>query len=164
MTNCTAQDNNNTVSPGWAIGRFCGNDTWGTSDDTYIGNNTPATHGTPGQPEQNSGEQCMWEGNIPVFRGTPTAATATTVTFGNLTTDYSTTYDAMIMSGTGVGQHRLITGYGGGAITVSPAWNVVPDTTSSVMITTLVDHAAMYHNSFSGKPLVLNSVSPRRRH
>ena len=76
ITNCTAQDYDNTKDWGWCSGRFfSGNGIWGTSRNTYIGDNT--THQLavrPGAQEQNAGEQIMWEGNnVPIFQGSPTS-------------------------------------------------------------------------------------------
>ena len=119
ITNCTAQDYDNTQTWGWAIGRFLsGNDLWNHSRYTYLGSNT--THQLtvrPGCSEQNCGEQIMWEGNnVRSVQATPTSATSTTVTFANLGSaplaNYATE-EAVIVSGTGMGQHRQITAENG---------------------------------------------------
>ena len=163
VTNCTAQDYDNTTETGWAIGRFLsGNGDGGTSVNTYIGNNTTNQMTVrPDCTEQNAGEQCMWEGNVPFYRGSPTAATATTVTFNSLS-GYPPNIpagfcNAVIVAGKGVGQHRVITNtdYTNGIITVSPAWNVTPDATSVILLAVLTDKVAIYNNYFNGKPRVL---------
>jgi len=89
LINSTAQDYDNTKPDGWAQGRFfIGNGIWGSIRNTYLGDNT--THDLTVRPEygnQNTGEQFLWEGNITVYRGRPLAATATAVTFADLTTN-----------------------------------------------------------------------------
>ena len=40
----------------------------------------------------------------------------------------------MIVTGRGIGQSRIITGYSTGTITVTPDWNVNPNTTSEISI------------------------------
>ncbi len=60
-------------------------------------------------------------------------------------------FDAVIANGTGLGQHRKIVASSGTTITVSPAWNVAPDATSTVLIGGVVSHCAIYQNSLQGK-------------
>lgn len=156
-TNTTAQDYDNTRQDGWAQGRFLyGCSTWGSNRNFYVGDNTTnALAVRPGYGNQNSGEQLLWE-NGTKFSGMPTFATPTAVTFArnaffsdpNL---LNGSYDAVIVNGTGLGQHRKIVGCAGTTITVSPAWNVPPDSSSTVIIAGVVSQCAVYHNSLQGK-------------
>ena len=156
-TNTTAQDYNNTQADGWAQGRFfygCSN--WGSNRNIYVGDNsTIALAVRPAFADQNSGEQLLWEDSTK-YSGTPTSATGTTVSFKS-TAFFADpglpagSYDAVIVNGTGLGQHRKIVGCVGATITVSPAWNVPPDSSSTVLIAGVVSHCAIYHNSIQGK-------------
>ena len=156
-TNTTAQDYDNTQQDGWAQGRFFyGCTTWGSNRDFYVGDNTTnALAVRPGYANQNSGEQLLWEDGTQ-YSGVPTFATQTTVTFGanaffQNPSFLSGSYDAVIVNGTGLGQHRKITGCTGATITVSPAWNVPPDGTSTVIIAGVISQCAVYQNTLQGK-------------
>ncbi len=156
-TNTTAQDYNNTQQDGWAQGRFLyGCSTWGSNRNFYVGDNTTnALAVRPGFANQNSGEQVLWE-NGTKFSGVPMFATQTTVTFGGNAFFQDSglltgSYDAVIVNGTGLGQHRKITGCTGSTITVSPAWKVPPDSTSTVIIAGVISQCAVYHNALQGK-------------
>jgi hypothetical protein len=156
-TNTTAQDYDNTQPDGWAQGRFLyGCDSWGSNRNIYVGNNTTlALAVRPGYSDQNAGEQILWE-NGTKYSGTPHFATPTTVNFGasSFFQDQAlqaSCYDAVIVNGTGLGQHRQIVRCAGSTITVSPAWNVPPDTSSTVIIAGVVSHCAVYNNSLQGK-------------
>ncbi len=156
-TNTTAQDYDNTQPDGWAQGRFFyGSSQWGSNRDFYLGNCTTVALGVrPGYSDQNTGEQVLWESGTK-YAGTPTAATATAVSFspGSSFTDPGLTtgiYDAAIVAGTGVGQHRKITGCNGSTITVSPPWTVMPDGTSTVIIAGVISHCVVYNNTLQGK-------------
>jgi hypothetical protein len=155
MVNCTGQDENTTLDDGWGQGRFfTGNGAYGVSRNVYLGDNTSTDLTVrPGYTSnQNTGEQFMWEGNATKYRGTPTAATTSTVTFSTLATDY-TGQEAIIVSGTGLGQHRPITGWDSASktITVSPAWNLAPDSSSAVIIAWSACRYAIYHNYLDAK-------------
>jgi hypothetical protein len=156
-TNTTGQDYNDAEADGWAQGRFIyGCTQWGSNRHIYIGN--CATHELavrPAYSQQNTGEQLLWE-NGTAYSGTPTSATTTTVTYGSST--FFTNpglpagiYDAVIVNGTGLGQHRKITGCTGTTLTVSPPWNVPPDNTSTVIVAGVVSDCAIYDNSLQGK-------------
>ncbi len=60
-------------------------------------------------------------------------------------------YDAVIVNGTGLGQHRKIVSCSGTTVTVAPAWNVAPDGSSTVIFAGVVSHCAIYHNTLQGK-------------
>ena len=136
LTNCTAQDQDNTKPWGWAIGRFySGNGIWGTSRNTYIGNNTTTGLTSRPGPEGNQ-DTAGWPDALPLFTGSPTAATATTVTF---TTSMPSSYSgqfffAVVTAGTGMGQWRNITANTGTVLTVNPAWTVQPTNGSTVIV------------------------------
>ncbi|MDB5261067.1 MAG: hypothetical protein JWQ14_348, partial [Adhaeribacter sp.] len=78
---------------GWGKGRFfTGNGIWGSCRNTYLGHNTttdltvrpqhnPIRHGE--DPDQNSGEQFLWEGGEGKWAGYAKAATEDTVTIAN---------------------------------------------------------------------------------
>ncbi len=158
MTDSTGQDldNSNPMNgAGWAQGRFfTGNEIWGPSRDTYLGDNTSYKLAVrPRYADQNGGEQFMWEGSQTKFSDFSIAATPTTATFataahGNLVDD-----EAVIVAGTGLGQHRVITGYDATShtITVSPPWNVLPDATSRIDCGFYLINVAAYHNTLQGK-------------
>jgi polygalacturonase len=156
-TNTTGQDYNNTALDGWAQGRFIyGSSQWGSNRNIYIGNCTTKALGVrPGFGNQNTGEQLLWESGT-LYSGTPLGASAETVTFpGNAFFSnaglQTGQYDAVIVNGTGLGQHREIVGCTGSTIAVDPPWNVAPDATSTVLIAGVVSHCAVYQNSLQGK-------------
>jgi hypothetical protein len=166
LVGCTAQDYDNTRADGWAQGRFfIGNGIWGSSRNLYLGDNV--SHDLTVRPEhgnQNTGEQFMWEGNSTLYRGTPISASATTVTFSNLTTNSlalsSILQEAVVVKGAGLGQHRRVVGFDNDThtITVSPAWNLPPDLTSSVILEFAVVRCAIYRNFLDGKDRAVTNV------
>jgi len=156
LANSTCRDLDNSdpnSGAGWGQGRFfTGNGIWGTGINTYIGDNETIDMAVrPGVGDQNTGEQLMWEGNNYKYYGSPTAATATTVTFAevwDLTGRYLTVTD-----GKGLGQFRLITGYDSGTktFTVATPFNVIPDSTSTINIGDVNANVAIYNNTLDGK-------------
>ena len=164
-TNTTAQDYNNKQADGWAQGRFFyGSSQWGSNRNIYVGNcTTRALAVRPALPNQNTGEQFLWE-NSTKYSGVPVAVTPTTITFAadNFFTDPGLTngsYDAVIVNGPGLGQHRKIVGSAGTTITLSSPWNVPPDSTSTVIIAGVVSRCALYHNSIQGKTTYATQVT-----
>ena len=156
-TNTTAQDYNNSQIDGWAKGRFFyGCSGWGSNRDIYVGDNTTTALAVrPGCSDQNSGEQMLWESGTR-YSGTPATATGSTVTFeaNAFFSDpglQNGSYDAVIANGPGLGQHRKIVGCMGTTISVSPAWDVPPENSSTVLIAGVVSRCAVYHNSLQGK-------------
>lgn len=154
VTNCFSADLDLTSPTGQGLGRFiAANGDYGTQRNIYIGENTTVDCGPRiGATDQNSGEQVMCEGNITRFEGNPTAVSATTATFSTLSANFIG-QTAVICRGKGLGQHRIITGYNSASrtITVTPAWNVVPDRDSTVMIANAADRWVIYRNHFDGK-------------
>jgi len=154
ITRSTAQDYDNTTATGWAQGRWLYfNGGWGSNRDVYIGDNQ--THDLsvrPEVPDHNSGEQISWEGHHSVFSGVPTSATSTTITFTSLPTNLGTgIYDAVIVAGRGLGQHRKVIAENGSTVTVDTPWLVSPDSSSKVIVTVAADNTAIYHNTLDGK-------------
>lgn len=154
VTGCYAADYKGDSSTGQGLGRFiAGNGDYGTQVNIYIGDNTTVNCGPrTGATDQNSGEQIMCEGNWTQYEATPTSATGTTITFSNLAKNYVGQV-AVINRGKGLGQYRLITGFDANSktITVSPAWNVAPDTSSGVLISYSAIRWVVYRNSLDGK-------------
>jgi hypothetical protein len=165
VTHCTARDDYDPGAPGQ--GRFIAAlSNWGTQSDVYIGDNQTNMSVPKGN---NSGEQVLCEGGTTQYSGRPTAAATdpvaniSTITFNPLNNSSQTNLTnlgagaqglaAVIVNGKGLGQYRLITGYNGAqTITVSPAWNVLPDATSTVIIEYVADRWVAYHNNLAGDP------------
>jgi hypothetical protein len=159
VTHCTARDDYDPNNIG--IGRLiAANSDWGTQSDYYFGDNT--THLWPPY-ANNWGEQILCEGGYTQYSGSPTTATANTVTFSGLVLNSATGttgWTAVIVNGKGLGQHRLITSYDGAkTITVSPAWNVPPDSTSTVLVARAADRWTVYHNDMEGNPSLYETMS-----
>ncbi|MEJ7709662.1 MAG: glycosyl hydrolase family 28-related protein [Pyrinomonadaceae bacterium] len=156
VTNSTARDLDNSTTNGWAQGRFVyGNGVWGSNRNIYVGDNkTIDLSVRPNFNNQTSGEQFLWEGNATVYTGQPTTATATTVTFDNYPEAYADErYEAVIIKGKGFGQHRRITGNDRDkrTISVSPAWTLSPDSTSTLIVGAVAEKIVLYRNSIDGK-------------
>lgn len=75
----------------------------------------------------------------PVYTGTVTLATSTTLTIpttGLITTNsYYLEWIVKITSGTGAGQTRIVVGWVSGVATVHKAWDTTPDATSVFLLT-----------------------------
>ncbi|HEY3377418.1 MAG TPA: LamG-like jellyroll fold domain-containing protein, partial [Armatimonadota bacterium] len=155
ITNCTVQHADTGQTWGSYNGRFIyGQADMGLVRDIYIGGNI--TYNLRARSAGLTGEQVSFTLNNFAYRGAPTAATSTTVTFSDLVTDY-TNYEAVIVQGKGLGQHRTITGWNSGTktITLGNAWNVIPDATSALNIQRVSMRTVIYHNTFDGvSPLV----------
>ena len=156
ITNSTARDYDNTTPTGWAQGRFVyGNGVWGSNRNIYVGNNrTFDLSVRPGYSEQNTGEQFMWEGNNTYHSGTPVASSSNTVTFDRALPEHGDgRYEAVIVAGVGVGQHRRIVGFAGSPDTlrVSPEWQLPPDSSSTVIVAAVIERAIVYQNNIDGK-------------
>jgi hypothetical protein len=157
MVNCTARDYDNSDTnsgAGWAQGRWLNvNGAWGSARDMYLGDNTSYDLCVrPGFANQGSGEQFLWEIPRLWYQGAPLAATTTTVTFADLTNDFSGA-TIVITKGRGVGQYRRLAGYNAPTrtITVSPAFNVPPDSTSLLVCGPYAEKMIVYHNTLDGK-------------
>jgi hypothetical protein len=84
--------------------------------------------------------------------GTPTTADAGTVSFASLPTNLGTgQYDAIVVAGRGLGQHRKIIAQSGNTLTLDTPWLLAPDSTSTVIIATVAENVAIYNNTLDGK-------------
>ncbi len=157
VTQCSCADRDINSDTGQGLGRFVILGGYlGSQRNVYIGDNkTVDCAPRVGAQDQNTGEQILSEGNVVRYEGHPAVATHTTATFATLTPDQNQRVfqTAVIVAGKGLGQTRPITAtdYANKTITVSPAWNVTPDSTSAVQIAWTTDRCVIYHNSFDGK-------------
>lgn len=164
IVNSIARNLDDHVSDGWGVGRLYRTVTdAGGAQQVYIGNNQTFNLGV--RPEyiyQGKGEQLLFEGNCSgvsdvLYQGYPTSATATTVTFADLNSDYSATAQTStlvyITIGKGVGQVRRLvnTDLNTGTITIDMPWNLVPDSTSKVHLARGYDRIVVYNNHFDGR-------------
>jgi polygalacturonase len=155
MTNSTCQDLDNTKIDGWGQGRwYVGTGNWGTLHHQYVANNTTRNLAVrPGNGEQNTGEQLLWEYNLSIHQSgvsqaTPTGATLTTTKAEDLSDQV-----VVVIKGKGLGQSRTITAFDAatGTLTVDEPWQVIPDATSTLSIGRFLDKVAVYQNSLDGK-------------
>jgi polygalacturonase len=168
ITNCTAQDYNNSdpnSGAGWAKGRFfVGDAVWGTESGIYIGDNTTNDLGVrPTYSDQNAGEQIMFEGQLTYLEPNAkfVSATADTLTMTGITSGFTGAgYEALVMSGDGVGEHVRVTGYNPvtGVLTLAGPWQVTPDSTSVISLGMVLDGMVVYQNTLQGKG-VTNTAS-----
>lgn len=151
IINCFTDNYNTNLSTGWGQGRFINTLSVDGNPprhiyiaDNVISNSTPGPDGDP-----NSGEIIMCEGESTDWRDSPTASTADSVTLSGITSAYVN--DAItVISGRGLGQVRYITGISGGKVTIDHDWDVVPDTSSTVIIGNHTHHMIIYNNYFGG--------------
>ncbi|HZZ42807.1 MAG TPA: calcium-binding protein [Tepidisphaeraceae bacterium] len=160
---------------GWGIGRLYDNEgddinqTNHSSANIYIGANITTNLGpspdivTP----RDVGEQINFEHNNAINVGTPSAA-------ANLTIDGVTRATAVlpfawtngdqlfVVDGTGAGQYRKILSVtpvtGGYQYVLDQPWIVVPDSTSSLILTALATRIAIYNNTLDGKAAQITPV------
>ncbi|WP_372796257.1 glycosyl hydrolase family 28-related protein, partial [Pontiella sp.] len=150
-----------TSGDGWCKGRWITGT--GPSTDMYFGHNTTAnlmprldpnkSRWDSSQPDQNSGEQIMFEGLSTRYRGSPLSVTDTTVKFAPFTISNNPQY-LVIANGTGYGQSRRILSIdaGSGTITVDTPWRVKPDTSSVVYVGNYLCNVVTYGNYLDGRP------------
>jgi hypothetical protein len=165
MSNCTSGNFNEqdiTDGFGWCKGRWVTGT--GPSSFCYFGENTSVNmmprldpdkeRWAPGQPDQNSGEQIMFEGLTARFRGTPTEVPSNkTLRFDGMVVASSPRV-ATITAGKGLGQSRIIESIdaASGTVTLSKPWKIVPDTSSVISIGNYLNHVAAYKNQLDGRP------------
>ena len=94
----------------------------------------------------------MWEGNTPSWRGTPSGATATTVTLSGYNINEPNKAHLVVVKGKGLGQSRRVISNSGGTVTLNEPWNVIPDGSSVVTVGPFVDRVAVYKNFLDAKP------------
>ena len=154
ITRCTSRDYDNTRPEGWGDGRFfvCMAH-WGANRHQYFAENTTVDLCVrPERPDQNCGEQYLWEIGTK-WQGRPAAATADTVTFGAGTPSLAG-LELAVVRGRGLGQNRRVASFDAatGTATVAPPWNVVPGPDSLVAAGGFVDRVVLYRNRIDGKP------------
>jgi hypothetical protein len=165
---CKDYDNRNPDSgAGWGKGRFfTGNGVWGSCRNTYLGQNTttdltvrpPRSSVKPGEnPDQNSGEQFLWEGGEGKWAGYAKAATENTLTITGYDQKSSDAQYAVITKGRGFGQSRRIIRNNNGVITLHEPWRVLPDNTSYILIGSFHDRIVIYNNFLDGKTRAVTS-------
>ncbi|HKU45100.1 MAG TPA: glycosyl hydrolase family 28-related protein, partial [Polyangiales bacterium] len=160
VTHCTAEDYD-TSDDGQSQGRFV-NIVNGTrlSRDIYIAHNVTrdlAVHRT--YANQNTGEQISWDEARGQFVATPRAAANDLgADLGTLSfrqqppaLDERHTLLAVVIDGKGAGQVRDVTKVEAGRVTVTPAWNVVPDRSSRIALGSYHTRAVVYRNHLDGK-------------
>ena len=104
-----------------------------------------------GNPEDNSGEQIMFEYPLAHYYGPVASAKDQTVSFTDSSYTISTVGDIIaITGGKGQGQYRVITAVDKGSVTVDRPWNIVPDSTSRVIISDMFTDMAIYRNTIEG--------------
>ncbi|HEU5078469.1 MAG TPA: glycosyl hydrolase family 28-related protein [Opitutaceae bacterium] len=167
VTDCTWQDFDNSVDKappnGWGLGRFMivRNPSKQYSWNHYYGGNTVTNSGIRLSASfANYGEIFLFEYNQANFDGSPVSTTATTATFSSVTDKVVPGLAAVIIRGKGLGQIRRVTSVNAttGQITVSPAWNVIPDTTSRIALQSALAHAVIHGNAIDGKKANVDST------
>jgi hypothetical protein len=129
------------------------------AEDIYVNGNTVTD---AGEPDSNDGEVFVGdqENGMPGTHVVLTveSATSTTATFaantfatGNTMQDASGTY-IFVLGGTGAGQVRRVASNTGSTLTLSQAWDVVPDATSAVVVTLAHVRQAYVGNTVRGCP------------
>jgi hypothetical protein len=154
VTNCTAQDYDNTTTNGWCQGVFVkGLNSQAARRNIYIADNVTTDLGVrPEYYDQNWGEQVAFEQNYGAFMGYPTTASASTVTFASVT-DPGVETIAVVLEGAGIGQTRRVESINTSTsvVTVSPDWKVKPDSSSLVALGFYAEQIAIYNNQLDGK-------------
>jgi len=152
ITDSHFEDYDISSAVGRGQGRLLGGSAhFGAQYNAYIGNNTTLALGP--NPGDNGGEQVLCEGAEIYHAGFAVSATATSVTFSGLDPALCKDQTAVICVGKGLGQFRKIAGYDKSShrIVVSPAWNVIPDATSKILIEGGTCRWLLYNNHFDGK-------------
>ena len=168
VVDCRFANEDYTVPEGVLVRMLVANFAWGESRFCYFGDNTTdkigqiedplgRVWGDPGYVDQNKGEQLCFEGTGAKYIGSPSSATATTVTFNdNSAPDVEGgARSIMVLNGKGIGQARHITSFSrsGSSITITftPALNVVPNTQSRVGYGGWWNNIVIYRNNQSGR-------------
>ncbi len=164
MSNCSAgnlDESDITDGFGWCKGRWVTGT--GPSSFCYFGGNTSENmmprldpnigRWDPGQPDQNSGEQIMFEGLAVRYRGTATGVSPSSVTISGIT-DASGPRGITVVAGRGQGQSRIIESIdeASGVVTLASPWKVLPDTGSIFSIGNYMHHTVAYGNHLDGRP------------
>lgn len=118
----------------------------GFNRNQYISHNTITRAGLP---NDNAGEQILLEGIEDLYFGKITSATETTITAPYVKA-LKKNYIVTIVKGKGAGQTRHIKTAKNKSITLSKPWVIVPDKTSTIMITAGFDNYAIHANTIDG--------------
>ncbi len=128
----------------------------GASNNGYISNNEIVCSGIPGE---TAGEQIMFEGHRLSYRCGVVSATKNTITLDDEFSlenvrvhDKNFDVGAVInlVLGKGVTQYRVITKIDEKTITVDKPWDIVPDKTTTVTLSSPQYNHAIYKNTVSG--------------
>jgi len=125
---------------------------WGALRDFYIGHNRTIALAPPHNLgiDSNQGEQVLFEHSSPVYSAVPISASRESLMFsGSVVGDSA--LDLVIVKGRGVGQLRRITSVSGNTIRVAPAFRVVPDSSSTIVVTSSQSNSVVYRNTIDGK-------------
>lgn len=126
----------------------------GRADRIYIGNNGVDRAGNPWD---NSGEVILFElptSSTSVYKiKSPTSAASSIMTLSGTWRSNSLTRNAVaIINNTGVGQFRRIISNGGSVITMDRPWDIQPDSSSVISVTSSGDNIVVYNNKIDGIP------------
>ncbi len=114
--------------------------------DFYISKNTMMRTGLP---NDNAGEQIMLENIFNRYNDTIIAADNQNIQIKK-SIQLSKNFEVAVVSGKGMGQVRYVKGYKGSTVTVDKEWNIIPDSTSRILISASFHNFAIYNNSIDG--------------
>ena len=156
ITNSVGQnlDNSDPNNGKWVKGRFfVDTGRLGLDNNQYLGNNqTIDLAVSPTFPDQNAGEQILWEQGegLTKFLGTVTSTTANTVTVNTPSSTVNDQYYLSIVGGKGIGQSRQVESLNQSTYTIYDSWNVQPDSSSVIVANKNVSNAVVYGNTLDG--------------
>ena len=114
----------------------------------YITNNTIDTAGLP---NDNAGEQIMFEGVSVKYEGEIRSSTDTVITLPDEFTAQLTKGDAVtVIDGKGVSQWREVKSVKGREVTLNEPWIIIPDEKSTLVFTDCFKNIAIHNNDISG--------------
>lgn len=128
----------------------------GASNNGYIANNEIVCSGIPGE---TAGEQIMYEGHRISYKGGIESATENTITLDEEFSledvrisdkGFSEGSVVNLVLGKGVTQYRIITKIDGRTLTVDKPWDIIPDNTTTVTLSSPQYNHAIYKNKVSG--------------
>jgi glycosyltransferase involved in cell wall biosynthesis len=154
---CQGSDFDAASARGWCAGRFLVfNGVFGAGRHLYLADcRTRDLSVRPGDPNQNSGEHILWEGNQTVFSGDVSRASPDSLALEGLQDAGGREWNqltAVVISGKGLGQHRrVLNRRPDGSLQVTAAWNVVPDRSSRVALGGYFEQAVIVDCALDGK-------------
>lgn len=128
----------------------------GTAEKGYIAKNEIVCSGIP---DYCAGEQIMYEGNRLTYLGGVDSATENTITLDEefsldgvrvINPEFGAGSFINVVLGKGVTQYRIIKEVNGNQITVSEPWDIIPDSTSKITLSSPQYDQAIYKNNISG--------------